>query len=196
MSERDEADCIALGLEINALRDELSAVSSAIGTVRFMDPPDGGDVTLAEQVARMHAALGAAEANQRTLIAALRAKHQAQGTYPGDEAFDAADAQMLEPGMPIPEPPAAEAAQQWRPIDTAPRDGTPILVAMRHDIAAADDWRWAGWNGRYVVVRHDGVMDGHYDMGWSVAAPVGQGGLPDSWMLGWMPLPPPPEPRT
>lgn len=32
---------------------ELSAVSSAIGSVRWMDPPDGGDVTLAEQVARM-----------------------------------------------------------------------------------------------------------------------------------------------
>lgn len=32
---------------------ELSAVSAAIGSVRWMDPPDGGDVTLAEQVARM-----------------------------------------------------------------------------------------------------------------------------------------------
>lgn len=32
---------------------ELSAVSSAIGSVRWMDLPDGGDVSLAEQVARM-----------------------------------------------------------------------------------------------------------------------------------------------
>ncbi|WP_303718052.1 hypothetical protein [Brevundimonas naejangsanensis] len=40
---------------------ELDAVSSAIGTVRFMDPPDGGDVHLSEQVRRMASALTEAE---------------------------------------------------------------------------------------------------------------------------------------
>ncbi len=32
---------------------ELGLISIAIGSVRWMDPPDGGSVTLAEQVARM-----------------------------------------------------------------------------------------------------------------------------------------------
>jgi hypothetical protein len=47
---------------IDALRSQLSAVSAAIGSVRFMDPPDGGDVSLAEQVTRMRQALERAEA--------------------------------------------------------------------------------------------------------------------------------------
>lgn len=32
---------------------ECCAVSAAVGGVEFMDPPDGGDVSLAEQVRRM-----------------------------------------------------------------------------------------------------------------------------------------------
>ena len=46
---------------------DLSKVAGAIGSVRFMDPPDGGDVTLAEQVARMREALEAAESEVATL---------------------------------------------------------------------------------------------------------------------------------
>lgn len=52
-NERKGAVIIELG---NALRQsgvELDAISAAIGTVRYMDPPDGGDVSLAEQVRRM-----------------------------------------------------------------------------------------------------------------------------------------------
>lgn len=41
--------------EENRLRDEQYAVSAAIGTSEYMDPPDGGSVTLAEQVSRMKA---------------------------------------------------------------------------------------------------------------------------------------------
>ena len=39
--------------ERDALRSELDAVSAAIGTNRYMDPPDGGDVSLGEQVRRL-----------------------------------------------------------------------------------------------------------------------------------------------
>jgi len=53
--ERDEAL-----LWQGRVDNELSAVATAIGTVEFMDPPDGGDVSLAEQVSRMRAALSAA----------------------------------------------------------------------------------------------------------------------------------------
>ena len=41
---------------------QLSEISHAIGTVRFMDPPDGGDVSLADQVRRMKSALDGSEA--------------------------------------------------------------------------------------------------------------------------------------
>lgn len=47
---------------------ELDAVSAAIGSPRFMDPPDGGSVSLAEQVKRMR---GTLEASERLLGSAL-----------------------------------------------------------------------------------------------------------------------------
>lgn len=45
----------------NELERFSSAVSSALGSHRFMDPPDGGGVMLEEQVARMRAELEEAE---------------------------------------------------------------------------------------------------------------------------------------
>lgn len=35
------------------------------------------------------------------------------------------------------------------------------------------------------------LADDGFDIGWSFAAPVGHGGFPDEWIVGWMPLPPP-----
>ena len=43
--------------EVARLTAEQDAVSVAIGTNEYMDPPDGGNVSLAEQVRRMRAAL-------------------------------------------------------------------------------------------------------------------------------------------
>lgn len=57
---------------------ELDAVSDAIGTVRFMDPPDGGDVPLSEQVRRMSSALTQAERQRDELRKAL----EPFATYP------------------------------------------------------------------------------------------------------------------
>jgi len=54
------------------MEKELSEVSGAIGSVRWMDPPDGGDVSMAEQVRRMRADLEAAEAKLITQTAALK----------------------------------------------------------------------------------------------------------------------------
>jgi hypothetical protein len=57
------AQCIGrLSSDLDSVHAELSAVSIAIGSVRFMDPPDGGDVSLPEQVRRMREALSTAEA--------------------------------------------------------------------------------------------------------------------------------------
>ncbi|MFT8445087.1 MAG: hypothetical protein ABF751_09770 [Acetobacter orientalis] len=86
---------------------------------------------------------------------------------------------------------ALAAAVSWRPMSEAPKDRTPILAKMRSDIYPESSNR-SGWNGRHVVIRHEGILDDGFDMGWSVAAPVGYGGMPDEWFLGWQPLPAPP----
>lgn len=59
-----DATMTAQAAEITTLRAELADVEKAMGAnaVRFMDPPDGGDPTLAEMVANMRLQLDAAEA--------------------------------------------------------------------------------------------------------------------------------------
>ena len=58
-------------ITINDLRAELEAVSDAIGTTEFLDPPDGGDVPLPEQVRRMASELEQERARVRELEEAL-----------------------------------------------------------------------------------------------------------------------------
>ena len=50
-----------------ALQATLDEVSAAIGDVRYMDPPDGGDVPIAEQVRRMRAELASVKAERDSL---------------------------------------------------------------------------------------------------------------------------------
>jgi hypothetical protein len=59
-----------------------------------------------------------------------------------------------------------EAEREWRPIETAPRDGTRVLIRYRG--------RWNSWH----------IADGHYDRvdGWTVA-----------YATHWLPLPEPPS---
>lgn len=85
----------------------------------------------------------------------------------------------------------------WRDMSSAPRDGTAIWVALRPDIypklrPARDDLE--PWNGLQLPMRHRGLAPDGFDIGWQVAAPVGHGGFPDEWMIGWIPLPEPPPP--
>lgn len=67
------------------LQGEVQAISAAIGTVRFMDPPDGGDVPLAEQVRRMCEALDHAEAEREKDREALRRVIEDWGMRAGDD---------------------------------------------------------------------------------------------------------------
>ncbi|MFH7812458.1 MULTISPECIES: hypothetical protein [Acetobacter] len=82
---------------------------------------------------------------------------------------------------------AAADAAAWRPISEAPKDRTDILAKTRPDVFPESDHR-SGWNGRNVVIRHGGIVNDDFDMGWSVSAPVGYGGMPDEWFLGWQPI--------
>jgi hypothetical protein len=78
------------------------------------------------------------------------------------------------------------AMDELRPIEEAPKDGTPVLVKVRDDIypvlrpnrADLEDW-----NGIWAVMKNYGNT-----MEWLFAAPVGHGGFPDEWMVGWLPL--------
>lgn len=74
-----------------------------------------------------------------------------------------------------------------RPIAEAPKDKTPILARfkdhLRDNRPDLDPWR-----GITVVIRHPGVMEDGFDIGWNMAAPVGHGGFPDDWIECWWPL--------
>jgi hypothetical protein len=85
-------------------------------------------------------------------------------------------------------------AMQWKPISEAKKNGTAILAKFYGDIYPRIEPRrsdLATWNGRYAVIKHNGLADDGFDIGWMVAAPVGCGGLSDEWIEGWMPLPSP-----
>jgi hypothetical protein len=75
--------------------------------------------------------------------------------------------------------PAEEARDAWRPIETAPRDGTAILAwfgqrtgyASRQDVVPVS---WCGWGGGVW----QNATSGH--------------NMPNMEPTHWMPLPPPP----
>jgi hypothetical protein len=83
----------------------------------------------------------------------------------------------------------------WRPIAEAKKDGSIIWAILRDDIYPTilprrDDLQ--RWNGVQVPLRHNGLAEDGFDIGWNVAAPVGSGGFPDEWIAGWRMLPSPP----
>lgn len=64
-ANRLESEKEAAEAHVAELVGALANVAAAIGSVRFMDPPDGGDVSLSEQVRRMRVALEVAERSCR-----------------------------------------------------------------------------------------------------------------------------------
>lgn len=81
--------------------------------------------------------------------------------------------------------PSTCAALDWRPIDTAPTDGTPLLLicASAYSPTATEGW----W------------MNGHGGEGWyhySRPEEKWHGGVVRWFPTHWMPLPPPPSSQT
>jgi len=78
--------------------------------------------------------------------------------------------------------------EDWQPMEDAKKDGTVILAMVRPDLATytrrADLDRWAG---KLVPIKHPGLASDGFDVGWSVALPVGYGLGCDDWFSGWKP---------
>lgn len=70
----------------------------------------------------------------------------------------------------------------WQSMETAPRDGTRILVLTQGEDVIPE--RSRGLANIVFVARNDGDASE-----WRFAAPVGIGGIPDEWLAGWMPAP-------
>jgi hypothetical protein len=103
-----------------------------------------------------------------------------------------ADAILALLASPSPNPQEAEG---WKPMADAPRGtyfepwtATPILAKLKSPIPCQGRPDLEPWAGRYVVVQHTGISPDGFDIGWNVAAPVGAGGLPDEWFVGWRPI--------
>lgn len=78
----------------------------------------------------------------------------------------------------------------WLPMAVAAKEaGYRIWALFKPDMAAlhgrADLERWQGLE---APIMHPGVADDGFDVGWSIALPVGHGGFPDEWFVGWRPL--------
>jgi hypothetical protein len=69
----------------------------------------------------------------------------------------------------------------WRPMDTAPRDGTDVLLVYLKSLPGT---QLNPFKGRAFVGNWQGAH-----CRWVFASPVGLGGIPDRWLYGWMPLP-------
>lgn len=80
----------------------------------------------------------------------------------------------------------------WKPMSSAKKDGSIYIAKFRDDLHPT--YTQNSFNGtknfasKIVVVRHPGLADDGFDIGWNIALPVGHGGFPDEWFEGYIEL--------
>jgi hypothetical protein len=72
--------------------------------------------------------------------------------------------------------------ERLRSMDSAPKDGRYIVAYYK-----SLDGYPEHLDGRAFVVRHEGITQSGYNLGWSLSP--GHGGVPDKCFYGWTPLP-------
>lgn len=81
----------------------------------------------------------------------------------------------------------------WQPIETAPKDGTPVLIGW-HDDAGAWQERRAWWDREFAIEGCDDDMNTLWKQAWTDYR-VASFGYEEVWEYEpthWMPLPAPP----
>lgn len=81
---REAVDHTGTMIRAEKAEKELGQVSTAIGSVRWMDPPDGGDVPLSEQVKRIREDLEAAESKLAEVSNSLTPSAETKAAYIGE----------------------------------------------------------------------------------------------------------------
>lgn len=80
----------------------------------------------------------------------------------------------------------------WQPIETAPKDGTPILIAP-HLMKASWDFGADDWLLFCVPLSEDGSVHGDWSQPWTMWREVMASDL-GAEPTHWMPFPEPPTP--
>lgn len=79
---------------------------------------------------------------------------------------------------------------EWKPIEAAPKDGTPILLASAHPIGTKDPSMCSWWSAERCAEENGGDPD-DYQEGWYLESNPGDAFYhPTHWMPGWPELPP------
>lgn len=85
---------------------------------------------------------------------------------------------------------ALEAAQAWRPIETAPKDGTWVLVTWAENAGSSgdDEGSQPAVVAQWTTLCNGMTVKGHWQFAWFDGGYYGHIYQPTHWM----PLPPPP----
>lgn len=167
----------------DCFNDRAPLYSIAISLKRIADAPSEAAARIAELEGDLKAAF-------REISKLAREAGEAKGRLEMSEAAGIVDgwrerAERAEARCRALESASPAEPSGWRPMESAPKDGTYILAR----VAPRDgDHRWGYLSGRCFVIRHEERTPSGYDLGWSVFP--GFGGVSDDWFEGWLTLPP------
>ena len=165
--------------KLQAERDELRAEHDTIDRVLAGNPRDG--LLLIDRVTTLVVQRNADEDRVKAWQQELE-KTQAQlrafQIAPSASVFRRLQAQIT----------VAETG--WQPIETAPKDGTVIIIYAKQPIAGTG----REWNGIHAAKWNDGAIGNGWGHGWRLAEYQNLGEGVSGNPTHWMPLPAPPEP--